>query len=295
MLQRYHISYWLQLSDSYRTLCCHGDRGNSTAICSEQVTLILSNTVALLKPYFRWKKFGATQSNVVSERRNGCLQGAELKDKPHHSYLTVKESDASGGDSHSCTSDGGVYSPAVNVYAENAASSNSVKETVDSCTSSCYTSECGDFKSGNHGNHQCKVNRCINRTSYFGNHGNSDSGTSGCMDVASDNERPRVTAVEGGFTHAGCHCVDAVPGDRQQANVTVDFIHGCEHESSIRSSFSLLVGGKMAAGHFLSQLRELPLETARGVLDSFYTMASYSCLIWARYEHMSLLNSWQIF
>ena len=281
MLQRYHIPYWLQLSDSYRMLRSHGDRGNSTAVCSEQVTLILSNTVALLKPYFRWKKFAATQSNVVSERRNGCLQGAELKGKSHPSYPTVKESDASGGDSHSCTSDSGVDLPSLNVSAENAAPS---KEKVDSCTSSCYTSECGDFKFGNHGNHQCKVDSHINRTSYFGNHGNSDSATSGCMDVATDNERPRVTAVEGGFTHAGCH-VDAAPGDRQQANVTVDFIHGCEHESSICSSFSLLVGGKMAAGDFLSQLRELPLETARGVLDSFYTMASYSCLIWARYEH----------
>ena len=272
MLQRYHIPYWLQLSDSYRTLRSHGDRDNSTAVCSEQVTLILSNTVALLKPYFRWKKFRATQPNIVSERYNGCcLQGAELKSKSHHRYPT-EESDASGGDSHSCTSCGGVYSPSVNVRAEN---------TVSSSGNQRY----GDFKFGNHGNHQCKVDSRINGTLYFGNHGDSDSGTSGCVDIASDDEwQPRVTAVEGGFTHTGCQCVDAVPGDRQQANVTVDFIHGYEDESSIRSSFSLLIGGKIAAGDFLSQLRELRLETARGVLDSFYTMASYSCLIWARYE-----------
>ena len=268
MLQRYHIPYWLQLSDSYRILCSHGDRDNSTAVCCEQVTLILSNTVALLKPYFRWKKFGATQP--ISVRHNGCcLQRAELKGKPHHSYPTVKESDATVGDSHSCTGNGGVHSPSVNACAGNTAPSSG-------------NQRCGDCKSGNHGNHQCKVDSRINGTSYFGNHGNSDSGTR-CVHVGSDNEwRPRVTAVDG-----GC-CVDAAPGDRQQASVTVDFIHagGCEDGSSICSSFSVLIGGKMVAGDFLSQLRELPLETARAVLDSFYTMASYSCLIWARYEQL---------
>ena len=296
MLQRYHISYWLQLSDSYRILRSHGDGDNSTAVLSEQVTLILHNTVALFKPYFRWKKFRVTQPNVASERHNGCcLQGAELKDKPHHGCPTVKESNASGGDIHSlgvCTGDGGVQSQSVVVSAEKTASSNSVEGKVVSSTSSCYTSgnqRYGDVKSGNHGNHQCKVDSCMNGTSYSCNHGNSGSGTSstsGCVHVAPGSEwRPSVPAVEGHFTHTGC-CVDAVPGDKQQASVTVNFTYtgSCEDSRSTCSCscFSLLVGGKMAAEDFLSQLRELPLETARESLDSLYTMASYSCLIWAR-------------
>ena len=88
-----------------------------------------------------------------------------------------------------------------------------------------------------------------------------------------------MPAGEGDFTHT--NCVGAAPGDKQQASVTVDFTHAGSCEDG-HSSFSLLVGGKMAAEHFLSQLRELPLETAKGSLDSFYTLASYSCLIWAR-------------
>ena len=290
MLQRYHIPYWLQLSNSYRTLRSYGDGDNSTAVYSEQVTLILHNTVALFKPYFRWKKSRVTQPDVASERRNGCSLEAELKDKPHHSCPTVKESNASGGDIHSlggCAGGGGVQSQSVVLSTEKTASSK--EEKIVSSTPSCDTSgnqRHGDVESGNHGNHQCKVDSCINGTSYFGNHGNSGSGTSstsGCVHVAHGNEwRPSVPAGEGDFTHT--ICVGVAPGDKQQASVTVDFTHAgsCESDRSMCSSFSLLVGGKMAAEHFLSQLRELPLETARGSLDSFYTLASYSCLIWAR-------------
>lgn len=267
MLQRYHASCWLQLSEGYEALNRHGVKDKCITIRSEQVELILSNTVALFRPYFRWRKPVPTLPDVQPSERHGghCLQGTESQSKPHHGCSTLEDSGHDSGDGSVCVmTDGGVRP--VN--------------TSDYETTNLHT-DC--LKVGNHGNCQCRNDSCVSGASTAcepcpETHGNGDCGSKGCVQNAAVSEKglSRMELLQGGITwcdgsgdtHTSC-CAGQGEGSV-----------GCT--CPMCSPFCLLVGRKMTAEIFLARLGELPHETAREMLGSFYTMAQCSCLIWAR-------------
>lgn len=264
MLQRYHASCWLQLSEGYEALNRHGVKDKCITIQSEQVELILSNTVALFRPYFRWRKPVPALPDVGRSERHGgyCLQGTESQSKPHHGYSTLEDSGHDSGDGSLCVvTDGGRRH--VN--------------TTDYETANLRT------EVGNNGNCQCGNNSCVSGASTacepcLETHGNSDCESKGCVQNAAVSEeglsrmellQSGITWCDGsGDTHTSC-C-----GGQGEGSVGSTCL--------MCSPFCLLVGGKMAAEIFLARLRELPHETAREMLGSFYTMAQCSCLIWTR-------------
>ena len=210
MLQRYQVSYWLQLSEGYEALYRHGIKDKCTTGHSQ---LILSNTVALFRPYFRWSKPAETPPEVwPSERHDGRhMQGTESLSRPHHGCPVLEDSGPESGNQ-----------PLL----------------------------CG----------------LTDGTACEGCRGYGDCGSKGCVQntPVSGKGLSRIEILQSGSTHmhaskgsVGCVCPTCSP-------------------------FCLIVGGKMAAADFLARLGELPCETAKEVLSSFYTMASCSCFIWAR-------------
>lgn len=265
MLQRYHASCWLQLSEGYEALNRHDVKDKCITIHSEQVELILSNTVALFRPYFRWRKSGPTPPDVWPSERHGgyCLQGTESQSRPHCGCSTLEDSGQDSGDGSVCVvTDGGMRH--VN--------------TSDYETANLHT---GCLKVGNHGNSQCGNNSRVSGASTAcepcpETHGNGDCGSKNA--AVSEKGLSRIEQLQSGITWCDrggdTHIHTSCCAGQGEGSV------GCT--CPMCSPFCLLVGGKMAAENFLARLGELPHGTAREMLGSFYTMAQCSCLIWAR-------------